>query len=54
MLNAHFKSSGFNKTERNPRDLRVHIEQPVYPPPEVRDLKPGGGWLSWWLLLPLS
>jgi len=44
MLNAHFKSSGFNK---NQRDLRVQIEQPLHPPPEVRDLKPGFGWLPW-------
>jgi len=49
MLNAHFKSSGFNK---NQRDLRVQIEQPVYPPPEVRDLEPGKGWLPWRRLLP--
>ena len=52
MLNAHFKSSGFNKTERNPRDLRVHIEQPVFPPPEVRDLEPAVSWLSWRRFLP--
>ena len=51
MQNAHYKSSGFNKTERK-RDLRVHIEQPVYPPPEVRDLKPGGGRFPWRRLLP--
>ena len=45
MLNAHYKSSGFNK---NQRDLRVQIEQPVVnPPPEVRDMNPGGGWLPW-------
>jgi len=48
MLNAHFKSSGFNKTERNPRDLRMHIEQPAYFSPEVRDMNPSGGWLSCW------
>ena len=57
MLNAHFKSSGFNQTQRDERkhderderkrDLRVLIEQPVFAPPEVRDLKPGGGWFAW-------
>ena len=59
MLNAHHKSSGFNK---NQRDLRVHIEQSVNPPPEVRDMKPGGGFTlcsictrrsRWFLLKPL-
>ena len=49
MLNAHFKSSGFNK---NQRDLRVHIEPAVFPPPEVRDMKPDGGWFSWRRFLP--
>ena len=49
MLNAHFKSSGFNK---NQRDLHVHIEQPLHPPPEVRDMKPDGGWFAWRRLLP--
>ena len=49
MLNAHFKSSGFNRTQRDPR---VHIEPAVFPPPEVRDLTPGVGWLSWRRLLP--
>jgi len=49
MLNAHFKSSGFNKNQRN---LRVQIEQPVYPPPEVRDLEPAASWLSWRRFLP--
>jgi hypothetical protein len=49
MLNAHFKSSGFN---RNQRDLHVHIEPAVFPPPEVRDMKPDGGWFSWRRLLP--
>ena len=54
MLNAHFKSSGFNQTQRDERkrDLRVLIEQPVFAPPEVRDLKPGGGWFAWRRLLP--
>ena len=49
MLNAHFKSSGFSK---NQRDLRVQIEQPLFPPPEVRDMKPGGGWFPWLRLSP--
>ena len=49
MLNAHYKSSGFSRYQR---DLRVHIEQPVYPPPEVRDLEPGKGWLPWRRLIP--
>ena len=49
MLNVHYKSSGFN---RNQRDLRVHTEPVVNPPPEVRDMKPDGGWFSWRRLLP--
>ena len=49
MLNAHFKSSGFNK---NQLDLHVHIEPAVFPLPEVRDMKPGGGWFPWRRLLP--
>ena len=49
MLNAHFKSSGFNRTQR---DLRVQIEQSVNPPPEVRDMNPSGGWFPWRRLLP--
>ena len=49
MLNAHFKSSGFNK---NQRDLRVHIEQPLFPPPEVRDMNSDGGWFPWRQLSP--
>jgi hypothetical protein len=54
MLNAHFKSSGFNKNQRDERkrDLRVQIEQQIHPPPEVRDMKPGGGWFPWRCLLP--
>jgi hypothetical protein len=49
MLNVHHKSSGFNK---NQRDLRVQIEQPLFTPTEVRDMKPGGGWFAWRRLLP--
>ena len=49
MLNAHFKSSGFSRYQR---DLRVHIEPVVNPPPEVRDLEPGKGWLPWRSLVP--
>ena len=49
MLNAHYKSSGFSRYQR---DLRVHIEPEVNPPPEVCDMKPGGGWFAWRRLLP--
>lgn len=44
MLNAHFKSSGFN---RNQKDLRVHIEQVECAPPVVRDIVPAWGWPAW-------
>jgi len=49
MLNVHHKSSGFSRYQR---DLRVHIEPAVFPPPEVRDLNPGGGWFPWRRLSP--